>query len=285
MGNDGGSIPTRKEMVQLRKKVLFADPSEQARIKWSVCALKKDKLGSMVATDLLGNLFDKGNIIKALVDRSIPPQFSHIESIKDIIDLKFTANSKGSKGHQMGEAQSNDVSLFMCPISQRPANGIYGFSALTTCGHVFSDKGLLQSKLQPDQNSCYVCGTSFSRNQVLPLNPDDEQSRVLRFHLDEVKKAQHEEKLKKKEEKKKKREAAVVAGEGPIDKKRKLESKRTTSAKKTATVGLATAKKTTQDAVQTHDKRKKASESYTSIFAPAPEVGKSVTNVTGVYRR
>jgi len=286
MGNDGGSIPSRREMVMLRKKI-FSDGdsvTEQGRTKWAVCALKKEKFGDTIVADLLGNLFDKRNIIRALVEQSLPPQFSHIQTMKDLVEVKFMLNTDVSGDHQMGASLGNFVAPFQCPITQRAACGRYGFSAVKVCGHAFSDKGLLKSKLFENQNNCFVCGASYTKDDVLPLNPNEEQLEVMKRRLEAFTLEKQALKLLKKEEKKKKRESDNQDGKDP--KKRKVE-KKTHNTKIDGPIvhNSGTIKKAMKHASDVHDKKKKASETYQSIFAPPSDGQPFRPNLTGTYRR
>lgn len=82
MGNDGGSIPTRSELVRTKKKEAKADPTEQERTKWLTCNLSKEDLGEKVCADYLGNIFDKFSLLKAITEKILPSRLSHIRGMK-----------------------------------------------------------------------------------------------------------------------------------------------------------------------------------------------------------
>ena len=59
MGGDGGSIPTRSELVKVKGKAERADPNEVLRTRWTTCSISGEALGSDVAADELGNLYNR----------------------------------------------------------------------------------------------------------------------------------------------------------------------------------------------------------------------------------
>lgn len=44
MGNDGGSIPDRRDLVKTRPKAEQADKANQVRARWFFCALSKVRI-------------------------------------------------------------------------------------------------------------------------------------------------------------------------------------------------------------------------------------------------
>lgn len=44
MGNDGGSIPDRRDLVKTKPKAEQADKANQVRARWFFCALSKVRL-------------------------------------------------------------------------------------------------------------------------------------------------------------------------------------------------------------------------------------------------
>ena len=53
MGNDGGSIPDRRDLVRNKPKAKQADKANQTRAKWFFCALSKVRLYSDIKSDEL----------------------------------------------------------------------------------------------------------------------------------------------------------------------------------------------------------------------------------------
>ncbi len=82
MGCDGGSIPTRCELVKVKKKEEQADKNELNRIRWQACALSKEALKPPIVCCPLGYLFNKEAVLTHLLQKNLPPTYSHIKSIK-----------------------------------------------------------------------------------------------------------------------------------------------------------------------------------------------------------
>lgn len=70
MGNDGGSIPYRIDLVKTKAKEEKTDEKALARQLWLLCALSHRPLGQPVVTDALGKLYNKDAVIEYLLDRS-----------------------------------------------------------------------------------------------------------------------------------------------------------------------------------------------------------------------
>lgn len=82
MGCDGGSIPTRCELVKTKKKKERANPAEVTRVRWSLCTLSKEPLAPPVVACPQGSLFNKEALLTHLLQKTMPAPFSHIKSLK-----------------------------------------------------------------------------------------------------------------------------------------------------------------------------------------------------------
>jgi len=215
MGCDGGSIPTRVELVKLKKKEEVADPAEAERIRWNFCALTKEPLTPPIVCDRIGNLFLKESVLVRLLDKSLPPEFAHIKSLKDVQPVNFTPNPAWEeKTVQTFITSGNGVAPFICSITGLEVNGHYSFSVLKRCGCVFSDRAL---KEVPSAE-CLQCREPYGPEDIQPLNPKSEVKEQLQQAL-----ALEAAKLKeeRKEKAKTKREKKVKE---PSDRKRKAKS-------------------------------------------------------------
>ncbi|KXS22085.1 DUF602-domain-containing protein, partial [Gonapodya prolifera JEL478] len=218
-GCDGGSIPTRIELVKTKKKEERADPAAKARQAWFYCALSKELLASPVVVDALGRLYNKEAIIRFLLDRKGAfgdgeTLCSHIESLKDLVDLKLSdnpafssASSSSSSSAALTAGTKGDevlVPRWICPITMREMNGKYGFVYLQTCGHVFSD----QAFKQVPSTTCLVCSKPFVANDVVPINstrPEDIER--LQARMQDIKREREQREREKKEKKRREKEA------------------------------------------------------------------------------
>ena len=87
MGNDGGSIPGRKDLVKEKEKDKRMENDElvkQSNSKY--CALTKEPLKKPIVGDRTGLIYNKENLIEALIDKRLPKSFRHITSLKDVKD-------------------------------------------------------------------------------------------------------------------------------------------------------------------------------------------------------
>lgn len=91
MGGDGGSIPTRADLVKLKNKEKKADPHEQQKNRLSYCTMSNQPLSEPIVADELGNLYNKEHVLKYLVDRKSNPEkhydaaFQHIHATKVLL--------------------------------------------------------------------------------------------------------------------------------------------------------------------------------------------------------
>ena len=88
MGNDGGSIPKRREVVKQKNREERKEIFEIAKAKARLCALSKDSLKEPIVMCRLGLLYNKEQVIKKMIEKSLPKAFRHIRKLKDIKDIK-----------------------------------------------------------------------------------------------------------------------------------------------------------------------------------------------------
>jgi hypothetical protein len=107
MGADGGSIPTRVDMVRTkgygttqkssqggmgyrpnfvgRMDEETLDPKIRRRLLMSTCTLTQRDFtpSTRIVCDRIGWLYDKEALIKALLDKTLPVDFDHLTTLKD----------------------------------------------------------------------------------------------------------------------------------------------------------------------------------------------------------
>lgn len=71
---------------------LQKDKESERRFRWRHCAITQQKLQQPIVMCGLGRLYSKQSVIEALLNKSMPESSSHIKSLKDVKDLKLTAN-------------------------------------------------------------------------------------------------------------------------------------------------------------------------------------------------
>nr|CAG8597809.1 6484_t:CDS:2 [Entrophospora candida] len=145
MGNDGGSIPKRNELVKEKQKEVRPDQNALTIAIWFFCALSKRPLQEPVVSCALGKLYNKDAIIEYLLNNSAYGDgdtiCSHINSLKDVVTLKLTTNLI-YKENPNSHSDQGMTSKFVCPITMKEMNGKLKFVYLNTCGCTFSEQGL-----------------------------------------------------------------------------------------------------------------------------------------------
>lgn len=155
MGNDGGSIPKRTDLVKSKGKPqgTGADPRDADKPRWRQCALSNDPLRRPIVSCPLGRLFNKDALIALLLaSPDDPPPFGaegqsvagHIRSLKDVTELKLHDNP--------ALADSDEAAApFVCPVTLREMNGSTKFMYRIPSGTVVSEVALRQ--IRPAQDS------------------------------------------------------------------------------------------------------------------------------------
>jgi len=281
-GNDGGSIPTRGEMVKIKKKSKQNKGSAiSKRLRWITCAISKQPLVQPIVADQLGNIFNKEEIIKALIEKNMSQRFSHIKSLKDVYDVNFTFNPKYDTSKPVEDGVETDVieSPFQCPVTAQPANGQHHFSLLITCGHVLSEKGLQQ--IDSQNLTCFVCQKYFTKSDILPLNPDERSQEKLRskMKLQKSTKTTSNPTEDKKDKSQLKRKLSTKNNESKSSKKPRNKDNNQGSVRNTLAVQAAL-----ERVDSNHDAKKRSSEAYKSIFAHPTTSPATTAFFTGTSR-
>jgi len=270
-GNDGGSIPTRGEMVKIKKSLKRNDnfSASSRRIRWITCGLSKQPLVQPIVADELGNIFNKEEIIKGLIEKNLPQKFNHIRTLKDVYHVNFTFNTTYDPTKPNAD---EDESPFRCPVTSQPVNGQHPFSLLMTCGHVISEKGLQQADaLNP---TCFICQKFFTKSDVLPLNPEEEIQEKLRSRMSQQR-ALLQQKEKKEITQSKLKRKLSSNDSNPSKKPNKIQG----SVRNTLAVQAALEKVNSN-----HDAKKRMSEAYKSIFTTPTSTTSSPAYFTGTSR-
>jgi len=239
MGNDGGSIPDRRDLVRTKGKAEQADKANQTRAKWFFCALSKRKLQEPVVSCALGKLYNKDAIIEFLLDRSTYGDgekiCGHIRSLKDVKTLKLTPNT--APAATSASADSTERAQFVCPMTLKEMNGSQPFVYISSCGCVFSQAGLKTitassspkekekvpekgkespSAEEPSIELCPQCAKKYMKDDIIPLNPSQDEEDEMRFALE---RKRLQEPAAKKKSKKRKNDATTTDESEPPTKK------------------------------------------------------------------
>ncbi|CAO1617950.1 unnamed protein product [Sympodiomycopsis kandeliae] len=196
MGNDGGSIARRDELVKVKVDVNApkSNKSSSDRQQWTTCAFSKEPLREPVVADALGRVYNKEAVTQYLVQKAMnkisneqgkgaakkvdvfgAEVLGHIKSSKDLTTLKLTSNpSFKGPSHTSSESSSNDPlpssqTPFICPLTSKLMNGSIRFVYIRTkeSGVVLSESSLKmiingQLKEKKESFTCPITETKFN---------------------------------------------------------------------------------------------------------------------------
>ncbi|ODQ68273.1 DUF602-domain-containing protein [Nadsonia fulvescens var. elongata DSM 6958] len=177
MGNDGGSIPTRRELVKdstlgPTTAQIFEKNQMNAEYFWKTCLLSNKKLEEPLVSDYRGNIYNKTAIIEWLLEKktrglgkegqTTSEKFpkgamivQHINSMKDVVEVKLSRDKEGN---------------WICPLSYKEVDSMgVRFGYLVPCGHGFTDNAIRQ--LDDPEGRCPECSEKFSLDDFIVLNP------------------------------------------------------------------------------------------------------------------
>ena len=178
MGNDGGSIPTRRELVKEGAKDLSTTQvkeiqTEQQEHYWSTCALSHQPLSQPVVSDALGTLYNKDAVLAHLIAESQrdggPTSTAELEqkketfkdrirSLRDVVEVKFhtSAPSEGSK--------------WVCPVTDKVLGPGTKAIYLVPCGHAFAES--LVATVPGER--CLQCNETYESENIIQILPTSE---------------------------------------------------------------------------------------------------------------
>ncbi|KAJ6500340.1 DUF602-domain-containing protein [Mycena sanguinolenta] len=277
MGNDGGSIPDRRDLVRNKPKAAAVDKANQTRARWNFCALSKRRLQEPIVSCALGKLYNKDAVIEFLLDRDAYGDgeniCGHIRSLKDVKTLTLTANPAPA----VPGTEPSERPQFVCPLTLKEMNGTMPFVYLRPCGCVFSAAGLNALRSSPpdsaqeaEKDTCPQCAAKYSHSaDCVPLNPTLEEEERLRFALEA-------QRLLEPVKKSKKRKAAAVDLVEPPAKKAPI-----------AAPSIATASNSLRSTLAMEEAKRKAgmSEAVKALYS-AKDTGRKETFMTmGTFTR
>ena len=110
MGNDGGSIPKRSEVVKKKRNAVEVDKSAKNFAKSSLCAMSKEPLRSPVVACKRGLLYNKEHLMKRVLEKTVPREFRHIAKLsRDVRKVSAASITDGSA--------TNGRVLLQCAVS------------------------------------------------------------------------------------------------------------------------------------------------------------------------
>ncbi|KAF2500282.1 DUF602-domain-containing protein [Lophium mytilinum] len=221
MGNDGGSIPTRRELVREAAKALTTTQvkevqTEQQEYAWSTDPISRKPLSRPVVSDSVGKLYNKDSILEYLLpsdDSAAKAEAEkvldgRVKSLKDVVEVKFEV-AEGKMERTNGDLGRTE--RWLCPITNRElgpgAKAVY----LVPCGHAFA--GSVVKEISGE--TCLQCNEPYAENDIIPIlsiAPTDIARLSLRMETLREKGLAHSLKKGAKDKKKKKHADKAASG-------------------------------------------------------------------------
>ncbi|RDW66455.1 hypothetical protein BP6252_10090 [Coleophoma cylindrospora] len=167
MGNDGGSIPTRRELVKNAARnpntsELKATQLESQTHHWTYCPLSNRPLAEPIVSDSGGNLYNKDAVIEYLIPNDEAPQKDkekvlqgRVKSLKDVVEVKFKVEKSGREEKRL------------CPITSKELGPLTKSVYLVPCGHAFAEAAI--KEVQGDV--CVECNEQYATTDVISILP------------------------------------------------------------------------------------------------------------------
>ncbi|UKK00542.2 hypothetical protein MACK_000616 [Theileria orientalis] len=186
MGGDGGSIPSRIDLVKTSGYMFSRNlggmgylPNTQCRtvdehlssnqlkqLRWTTCALSQEPLSSPIVSCKLGLLYNKEAVLRYILSKKPRASFEHLKGLKDIKDVKFMVDK--------------DTNRFICPILRTELSATSRGVLIWKCGCCVSEKAFKKFiNTSSNEGICPNCNCNFTFNpqvfnksQNLPFNSD-----------------------------------------------------------------------------------------------------------------
>jgi hypothetical protein len=173
MGNDGGSIPSRRELV----KEAARNPSateikesqhSQQEYYWSTDPLSQKPLAAPIVSDCNGKLYNKDSIIEYLLPSDEGTSKSEadnvlqgvVKSLKDVVDVRFEVEG-GNEPNGNGTKHSQH---WICSITNERLGPGSKAVYIVPCGHAFSAAAVKEVSdnlcMQVRPARLYICDTT-----------------------------------------------------------------------------------------------------------------------------
>lgn len=183
MGNDGGYIARRSEMVKEKAKEIKVDYLAINQMRSRLCAITGRKLALPIVGCRMGYLYSKEAMLNCLIKKTVPKAFRHIKKFKDVKDIKVLENP--DKEYPM-----------ICPLTREVHNGINKFIFIWKCGCMMSSEAYNACN---QDNKCPVCQKKHKEIDIVSLwdSPETiEAKKAIMFAIKAKKKSKKSKKSK-----------------------------------------------------------------------------------------
>jgi len=187
MGNDGGSIPTRRELVKESAKPktlteMKEKQQEHLAHRWSQCPLSHTALKKPIVADYAGDLYNKDAIIQFLLpddastlDKAEAEVFlgGRVKGLKDVVEVQF----------EVEHDERKNIDKWVCPVTGKELGPAVKAVYLVPCGHAFSQEAIKEM----NSSDCVQCSHTYDTTRdVLPILPTTETDK--QFVIDRIEK-------------------------------------------------------------------------------------------------
>lgn len=181
MGNDGGSIPTRRELVKEAARnpttaQLKESQNEQQEYQWSTDPISREPLAQPVVSDSSGKLYNKDTILEYLVEGSRKEEAERetkgaVKSLKDVVEVKFELDTGDGEGRFKTNGATSTTTTkkqaWKCPVTGDRLGPGSKAVYLVPCGHAFSGSAIKEVSGE----KCLACDAEYASNDIIPINP------------------------------------------------------------------------------------------------------------------
>jgi hypothetical protein len=170
MGNDGGSIPTRRELVKNAARNPNASEVKATQLEaqthaWTQCPLSHRLLIAPIVSDSGGTLYNKDAILEHLLPQDDVPAAirkekeellrGRVKGLRDIVEVKFTTVKEGKDEKKI------------CPITSKELGPHVKAVYLVPCGHAFSEVAIREVA----EDVCVECNEPYTSDNIIPILP------------------------------------------------------------------------------------------------------------------
>ncbi|RPB19421.1 hypothetical protein L211DRAFT_842663, partial [Terfezia boudieri ATCC MYA-4762] len=194
MGNDGGSIPTRRELVKSasRSKThseVRDSQSQSSQYHWTYCALSKRPLASPIVADHFGRLYNKDAMIEWLLkgleafgDGKEVLKGRGVSGLKNVVGVQFQAleSTPGEESNGNGALEQTEggerKERWMCPVTRKELGPGVRAVYLVPCGCAFTESAIKETAghKEGEDAECLHCGKPYNPRDIININPTAE---------------------------------------------------------------------------------------------------------------
>lgn len=232
MQNDGGTIPSRTEILSFSLKKLKGSGIDagagsgggtlerdwvlsQMLNTFRYCKLSKEALAAPVVSDCRGYLYNKEKVLQHLLDRrkdgSVSGDAPKIESLNDVVQLDvklegnkltcplsgLTLDTDHDGDYKLSDVQFSYIVPCGCTVNSKILRELVGDS---------KESGELKGAETEAAKKCPVCSSLFTLSNIVDINPQDTATQKrLQIRIDNLKAGGFYHNLKRRKTKKRKR--------------------------------------------------------------------------------